>query len=139
MVVEKFNINSALLQYHIENTIRVFKDYRLDKKIPQDGWLRVWSGITYYDYTMQPTDEGTELQIVAGRAATKISEDQSNQHAFDFLNNLNKIVAKEIVITPEIANVDPYKTVSSGQALVQIISLIIALIAIFYGIKAFMM
>lgn len=139
MVAEKFYTTSNVLQSHIENTIRVFKDYKLSKRPPKEGWLRVWENAFYYDYTFAGLENEIELQVEAGKAAAKIDEITADNYARSFIANIKKIAEKEIVITPEIANVDPYKPVNTRAAIMQLILLIIALIATFYGIKAFMM
>jgi hypothetical protein len=137
MVVESYNLTPAELQAQIENTIRVFKEYKLSSKVITEGWLRVWDAGKFYDYTTINENGKCELQVTAGRVGRKISEAESDQLAMLFVNNINKIVSKEIVITPEIANVDPYKPVDPWQVALQIIGLIVAAIAIFYGSKVF--
>lgn len=136
MITKTYNIPGRQLQYDIENTIRVFDKYRMDKKQPDEGVIRVWESLTRYDYFIAVTsDSSCELRIQASIPGKTIGDLEESQLIDGFLFDINKVVNKEILITPEVANKDIYKSVDTAQSILQFLMLLVGIAAALYGAK----
>lgn len=76
------------------------------------------------------------MTVTSGKAGRKISQLESDLESAVFVIKLNKLLINEIVITPDIANVNPYKPVSIGSLVYSLILLAIALDGIYAALKA---
>jgi hypothetical protein len=137
MVQKNYHYQSTEIQSGIENVARVFKGYKLQEKLTAENFNRCWNELIYHDYKISGDENGSVLSVKSGKAGKKLSESESDHNSEVFVSQLNKILNKEIVITPEIANVNPYKPVSSGNLLYSLIVLAIAVYGIYWAIKAF--
>jgi hypothetical protein len=137
----QYNLPPDKLLDAIHNTIRVFKHYSILKRTNRDGRSIImdasWFG-RFYFYIIE-TEGGSQLSIEAGKTIGKnISPEELESHEKTFIKNIEKIIDKEIVITPEIANTDIYKDKQKASGLTSLILLISALIMVFVGFKACM-
>src|SRR5579872_4174466 len=110
MTTIDYTLTPDQLSMAIDNTIRVFDEYRLRKKRDSQGRQLIidgsWRGRLNY-YITEITG-GSQLTLEA--VATKpVSKEELTRHEESFLKNLYKIIVKEIAITPEIANRNIYK------------------------------
>ena len=137
MFEKNYTQSPTEIQSAIENVARVFKDYKLQEKPTPSGLSRCWNSLTYHDYKISGDETGSTLSVQSGKAGKKLSESESDQNNELFISQINKILNREITITPEIANVNPYKPVSGGSLIYSLLVLAIAIYGIYWAFKAF--
>ncbi len=111
MTTIEYTLTPDQLSNAVENTIRVFDQYRLRRKTDkQERRLiidRGWNGMFNYFITETPGGSQLTLEALTTKAA---SGDELAGYERSFLKNVYKIIDKEIAITPEIARRDIYKS-----------------------------
>lgn len=123
----------------IVNTIRIITEYKLDRK-QYDGYNRIWQQLHYIDFSSESAGESeTRLCMKAGKIGAKVSPEEADQLMDHFVASLKSILSKEVAVSAEVLNIDPHKPVDSGYALLDLIKLIVAGIAIAYGMYALFM
>jgi hypothetical protein len=110
MTTIEYTLTPDQLSFAVDNTIRVFDQYRLRKKTDNQGRQLIvdtsWKGM--FNYFVTETPGGSQLTIEA-MTLKPVSSEELAGHEEIFLKNLFKIIDKEIAITPEITNRDIYK------------------------------
>lgn len=120
----------------ILNTVRVVTSYKLDKK-QVNGYSRIWDGLSHIDFISEKAnEENTRLHLTGRTVGRKLSESEEEQILDKFLQNLNSILNKEVIVSAEILNVDPYKPANITSGIIGLITLIIAIASIFYAVYA---
>ncbi|HSZ34004.1 MAG TPA: hypothetical protein VK772_11875 [Puia sp.] len=111
MTTIEYTLTPDQLSFAVDNTIRVFDQYRLRRKTDNQGRQlivdRSWRG--RFNYFVTETPGGSQLTIEA-MTSKEVSWEELASHEESFLKNLYKIIDKEIAITPEIVNRDLYKS-----------------------------
>ncbi len=111
MTTIEYTLTPDQLSFAVDNTIRVFDQYRLKRKTDNQGRQlivdRNWRG--KFNYFVTETPGGSQLTIEA-MTSKPVSREDLAAHEESFLKNLFKIIDKEIAITPEIINRDLYKS-----------------------------
>lgn len=128
------------LNDYIQDTVRVFDEYRLDKKIYANSTYKILAptkGI-FIQYQFFTTETGCQLSIAVGALSGKITEQNALAWANVFINQVDKIINRQILLTPEIANRDVYKSGQTTTGVIKLISLIAAIIAILYSFYVLM-
>jgi hypothetical protein len=138
MTTIDYTLTPEQLNNAIDNTIRVFDEYRLRKKRDSEGRQliidRSWMGRLNYFITELP--EGSQLTLEAV-SAKPVSREELAGHEESFLKNLFKIIDKQIAITPEIANRNLYKRAKlciGGRSIIWIVIIILLIIKAVQGI-----
>lgn len=114
----------------VQNTIRVFNEYALDKKMLPNNTYRINSGANFYLLQLFTMPEGTQLKVTAGKVFGKITEGAAVQLVNQFYSRLDLIVKGQIVLTPDVVNRDVYKAGQGAVAFLTLLKFIVALIAI---------
>jgi hypothetical protein len=128
------NYSTEYVNDSIIDTIRVINTYKLDKK-QVNGYNRIWDGLCYIDFLTEFADEQrTELHLTGNKIGGRLTEREESQLLQKFIDNLERILRKEVVISAELLNVDPYKPVDGGMAFLDLIKLIVAIGVILYGL-----
>jgi hypothetical protein len=122
----------------IQNTIRVFNNYRFIKKTDRDGRLIIqdseWSGAYYYFITEDGS--GSQLSVEAIKEGRPLTAKEKSDHEEAFIKNVLKIIEKEITLTPEIISIDIYKKKRRPPGMITIIYILIAVVLIIIGYKS---
>ena len=110
MTTIEYTLTPDQLSFAVDNTIRVFDQYRLRRKTDNQGRQlivdRSWMGM--FNYFITETSVGSQLTLEA-MTSKPLSREELAGHEESFLKNLYKIIDKEIAITPEITSRDIYK------------------------------
>jgi hypothetical protein len=127
----KETVNTAII-----DTIKIINHYRLDRK-SYNGQNRIWLKIGYIDFALIPVDENNStISMVVTKGGKVLSGQDASELTREFVYNLNMVLSGNVLITPEIMNKDPYKIPDQGALILNIIIIIAAVIAIFYGFSA---
>lgn len=114
----------------IQNVIRVYDDYALDRLKPDATTYRVLSGDKFYLLKYFDVSGGTEVKITAGRAFGKMTEAEAVPLVSAFFSRIDQIVNGRIVLTPDVANKDVFKSGRGAIAMLTVLKFVVALIAI---------
>ena len=136
MVIE-YSLAPELLNDEIHNTIKIFNNYTLNKKTDRQGRFTIldtsWFGS--YAYSINEVDNGWKLSLEASKVGKKLSVEELHSKEELFLKNLDKVIKREILITPEIANTDVYKGARDRNGILGLLKVGVALFMILYGLK----
>jgi hypothetical protein len=139
MTTIEYTLTPDQLSYAVDNTIRVFDQYRLRRKTDNQGRQLIvdtsWKGL--FNYFITETQGGSQLTLEA-MAAKPISREELAGHEASFLKNLYKIIDKEIAITPEITNRDIYKSQTLRIGLKGILWIVLIILLILKAVQSFM-
>jgi len=132
-----YPISTTLLQTAILDTVRVFDEYCLDANVYKNYTYRIREPKKhiYYLYKVYETVTGSLLDITAQNAKGNITEYAAMELENIFLEKLDKIVNKEIVLSPEQVKKDVYKSAGGVLGVVQLIIIILIGFIIFVGFK----
>lgn len=114
----------------VQNVIRIFDDYSLDRKKPDATTYRILSGGKFYLLKYFNAAGGTELKITVGKTFGKITEAEAVPLVSTFFSRIDQVVNRQIIMTPDVANKDVFKSGQGAIALLTIVKFIVALIAI---------
>jgi hypothetical protein len=132
------SISPDQLNDAIQNTIRVFNNYRFTKKTDRDGRLIIqdseWSGSYYYFITEYGS--GSQLSVEAKKEGKPLTIKEQSDHEEAFIKNVLKIIEKEIILSPEITKVDIYKNKRRPPGMITILYILIAFVLIIIGYKS---
>lgn len=123
----------------IQNTIRVFNEYRLSKKKGPGEAFRVDAGSYFLLYMLFITPEGTELNIKCGKTGGgEIAAHLALSYINQFFSRIDQIANGRIALTPEIVNRDVYKGGQGVAAAFWLIRLVAAIAAIVIAMMVLM-
>lgn len=124
----------------VQNTIRVFNEYSLDKKSPVDGLFIVHSTEAlslYYQLQYFNIDGGTQLSVKAGKGpGVDLNSDLAGPMIEGFLDRLDQVNTGKIVLTPDVVNRDVYKSGQTASGIVWLLRALAAAAAIILGVMA---
>lgn len=132
---KSYNLTIQQLHDHIQNMIRVYNEYKLDRKLQPGNTYRVFGPGYFFLYQLFTTPDGCQIKVTVGKAMGKIKEEEAVNLANIFLTRLDQIVNGQIVLTADIVNRDVYK---SGQALLSVVNLVRLIVAVIAIIMALM-
>lgn len=118
----------------IQNAIRVFNEYRMDKKRNGNKFFILTPSALFYQYELLVVPDGTLLRIEAGGRYGKISNEEASQSVSQFITRLDQIINGHILLTADVVNRDVYKSGQGVIGAIWLIRLIIAIVAIIMGI-----
>lgn len=132
-----YSLTSQQVHDAIQNMIRVFNEYRLDRKLYENNVYRVYAGKYFYNYQMFNTPEGTQLKVSCGLSFGPTIADEDARHLVEqFYSRLDQIISGQIALTPDVVNRDVYKSNQAALGVLTIVKLIVAAAAIIMGIMA---
>lgn len=124
----------------IQNTIRVYNDYKMDRKVHANSAYRVYGPGYYLQFQYFKTNDGCEIKTISGKASLsgkgEIKEENARANVMEFYRRIDQIVNKEVALTPDILNRDVYKAGAGLIAGVNLIRLVVAVIAIVIALMA---
>lgn len=129
-----YPVSPQQLQDAIQNTIRIFNEYRLDKKVYVDSVYKINSGSVFYRYQMFTTPEGTQLKMTVGDGFFNMPESKASMLVEQFFSRVDQVIKGQIVLTADVVNRDVYKANQGVLAGIGILRLIVAAIAIAFGL-----
>lgn len=128
---------SQQIHNSVQNTIRVFNEYRLDKKSPIAGVYKIWSSagdLIFYNLQYFDIEGGTQLSVMGAKA---IGGEMTDAFGVEnFFERLEQVHNGRIALTPEVVNRDVYKGDQGTLAIIWVIRAVVALAAIILGLKA---
>jgi len=133
---KKYLLTVQQLHDAVQNTIRVYNDYRLDRKLGPNSSYTIYGPGYFLRFQYFNVEGGCEIKTVSGKAIGKISEEAARAHVAEFYRRVDQVVNKEVALTPDILNKDVYKSGSTAIGLIQLVKLIVAIIAIVLAVMA---
>ncbi len=132
-----FSLTPQQLQDGIQNTIRVFNEYKLDRKMYANNTYKIAtpSG-EFYQYQFLIIPGGTQLSMTVGSRGYKMTEQKAIGLVSQFFSRLDQVINGQIILTAEIVNRDVYK---SSQNLIGAINLVRLVVAVIATIMALML
>jgi hypothetical protein len=131
-------ITTTLLQNAIFDTIRFFEEYSLDDKVYENNTYRIKvakKNICYF-YQILKTDSGSRLLMKVQNPKVGMTQFEAVYLENIFINNLDKIINKEIIVTEGIAKKDVYRSAGSrGLRIIKLLLLFIAGFGLFVILK----
>ena len=130
-------ITTTLLQNSIFDTIRYFDEYSLDHQVYENNTYKInvsKKNICYF-YQVFKTDSGSKLLMKVQNPKAGITQFEAVYLENIFVNNLDKIVNKEIIVTADIAKKDVYKSASRGLRAIKLLLLFVAGFGLFVILK----
>lgn len=128
------------LHNSVQNTIRIFNEYRLDKKSPENGVFTVHStegGSIFFHLQYFDIEGGTQLNVSAGKPVwNKIGDNTIVPLVESFFDRLDQVNSGKIVLTPDVVNRDVYKSGQAVSGAIWLIRAIVAAAAIIIGLMA---
>jgi len=125
----------------VQNTIRIFNEYRLDKKIYPGSIYKVFSteaGGIFYDLQYFKLDDGVQISVKAGKIFGKITEAEAVTLVQNLLTRIDAVLSGKIIMTADVANRDVYKSGQTVTGLFALIKLIVAIVAIIMALMVLM-
>jgi hypothetical protein len=136
---KKYELTKNVLYGNILDLVRVFEKYSISKSqsVQNEKGIIFLSGKYNIEFNIKELNGISLLNYETKLSFGKPKDNELQIISEELIMNLDKITNKEILITPEIANIDPFKK-AEGASLLSIIQLIIAIVAILYGLKYFL-
>jgi hypothetical protein len=128
---KKYELTKNVLYGNILDLVRVFEKYSISKSqsVQNEKGIIFLSGKYNIEFNIKELNGISLLNYETKLSFGKPKDNELQIISEELIMNLDKITNKEILITPEIANIDPFKK-AEGASLLSIIQLIIAIVAI---------
>ena len=134
-------VSTQQLHNALQNTIRVFDEYRMNKKMHDAQTFRIYStedGGLFYLVKYFDVEDGVQIRVTCGKLFGKITEVAAVNFITTFLSRLEQVFNGHIVLTADVANRDIYKSVDGLSAVGIILRLAIAIITVIMGLLVLM-
>lgn len=123
----------------IQNTIRVFNEYKLDRKIYENNIYKIHSiGGEIYQYQLFVTPNGTQLKMQVLSRTYKMTEERAVPLVTQFISRLDQVISGQIILTPDTVNKDVYKTDQTALGMLSLTRIVLAIISAILALKLLM-